>query len=98
MPFFSVVRFKVKPGQDAAFLAAHDGGKAAWPGLIRGVMIKTGDSAYCLIAEWADREALVAARPAMIATLDSFRSVLEEWGEGKGVTDAVSGDVVLALN
>lgn len=98
MSVFNVVKFKVKPGQDAAFLAAHDGGRASWPGLTRGVMIRTGDSTYCLIAEWPDRDVLVAARPAMIATLDSFRALLEDMGEGRGITDAVSGEVVLALN
>ena len=97
MSVFNVVKFKVKPGQDAAFLAAHDNGKASWPGLIRGVMIKTGESGYCLIAEWPSGDVLVAARPAMIATLDSFRAVLDDMGEGRGITDAVSGEVVLAL-
>jgi hypothetical protein len=29
-------------------------------------------------AEWSDMDALVAARPQMIATLDSFRDTLEE--------------------
>jgi hypothetical protein len=30
-------------------------------------------------------------------TLDSFRATLEDQGEGRGVTDAVSGAVVLDL-
>jgi hypothetical protein len=33
----------------------------------------------------------------MIATLDSFRDTLEDLGGGLGVTDPVSGSVVLAL-
>ncbi len=33
----------------------------------------------------------------MIATLDSFRSTLDELGPGKGITDAVSGESVLSL-
>jgi hypothetical protein len=60
-------------------------------------MIKTGDRSYCIIAEWTDVDALVKARPMMIATLDSFRDTLEELGGGLGVTDPVSGPVVLAL-
>jgi hypothetical protein len=40
---------------------------------------------------------LIAARPAMIKTLDSFRSLLEDQGSGRGITDAVSGLVVLDL-
>lgn len=97
MTVFNVVKFKVKLGQDAAFLATHDNGKASWPGLVRGVLIKTGESGFCLIAEWSSKDALVAARPDMIATLDSFRSLLDDVGEGHGITDAVSGEVVLSL-
>jgi quinol monooxygenase YgiN len=97
MSTLNVVKFKVKPGQEEAFLDAHRAGKASWNGLQRGVIMKTGENAYCLIGEWANRDAMVAARPAMIATLDSFRATLDEAAEGKGVTDAVSGDVVLTL-
>jgi hypothetical protein len=35
--------------------------------------------------------------PIMIATLNSFRETLEDLGGGLGVTDPVSGPVVLAL-
>lgn len=38
-----------------------------------------------------------AAREQMIATLDSFRDTLEDLGEGRGVTDPVSGPVVLEM-
>ncbi|MBB4361793.1 quinol monooxygenase YgiN [Bradyrhizobium sp. CIR18] len=97
MQVYNVVRFKVKPGEEAAFLDAHRNGKAKWPGLEHGVIIKTGEQTFCLIGTWASQDALVAARPAMIKTLDSFRSVLEDQGNGRGVTDAVSGPVVLDL-
>jgi len=33
----------------------------------------------------------------MIATLNSFRDTLEDLGGGVGLTDAVSGPVVLAI-
>jgi hypothetical protein len=97
MTTFNVVRFQVKPGRDEEFLAAHRDGKARWPGLVAGHIIKTGDQGYCLIGEWADAEAMKAARPQMIATLNSFRDTLEDLGGGRGVTDAVSGDEVLDL-
>ena len=42
-------------------------------------------------------DALVKARPNMIATLNSFRDTLEDLGGGLGVTDAVAGPVVLGL-
>jgi hypothetical protein len=52
----------------------------------------------CLVAaEWSDMDALANARSQMIATLDSFRDMLEELGGGLGVTDPVAGPVVLAL-
>ena len=37
------------------------------------------------------------ARSNMIATLDSFRDTLEDLGGGVGLTDPVSGPVILAL-
>ena len=55
MSAFNIVKFKVKPGQDEAFLNAHRNGKARWPGLSRGTIVKTGDGTYCLIGEWPDK-------------------------------------------
>jgi quinol monooxygenase YgiN len=97
MTTFNVVRFRVKAGRDEEFLAAHRDGKARWPGLVNGHIIKTGDRTYCLIGEWADTAAIKGARAEMIATLDSFRDTLEDLGGGLGVTDAVSGDKVVDL-
>jgi hypothetical protein len=97
MTAFNVVRFRVKPGREQDFLDAHRKAEASWPGLERANMIKTGDRAYCVIAQWSDIESLARARPSMIATLDSFRDTLEDLGGGLGVTDPVSGPVVLAL-
>ena len=68
-----------------------------WPGLRHANIIKTGDDTYCIIAEWTDVEALVEARPKMVATLNWFRDTLEDLGGGLGVTDAVSGPVVMPL-
>jgi hypothetical protein len=98
MTTFGVVRFRIKPDREAEFLDAHRNGKAKWPGLIEGQIIKTGERTYCLICKWADTSALGGARPAMIATLNSFRDTLEELGPGLGVTDAVSGDSLVDLN
>jgi hypothetical protein len=97
MSAFNIVRFRVKPGKETQFLDAHRDGKANWPGLQRGTMIKTGDHTYCLIGEWADTGAIAGARSEMIATLNSFRETLDEAGPGLGVTDAVSGPTVLDL-
>ena len=97
MTAFNAVRFRVKPGRDRDFLDAHKNILKEWPGLRRVSIFKTGEQTYCLVAEWTDMEALGKARPQMIATLNSFRAVLEDLGDGKGLTDAVSGAVVLDL-
>ena len=97
MTAFNAVRFKVKPGRDEEFLSAHRGVGADWPGLRHASIIRTGERGYCIIAKWEDEASLAAARPHMIATLDKFRDTLEELGPGLGVTDPVSGPVVLAM-
>jgi hypothetical protein len=97
MTTVNVVRFRVKPGMDEAFLDAHRQGKADWPGLRRGFIVKTGERSYTLVAEWKDMSAIAAARPDMIGTLDTFRHALEDLGNGLGVTDPASGEIVLLL-
>src|SRR5258708_36975606 len=97
MTAFSAVRFRVKPGRDQDFLNAHDKIGATWLGLMHANIIKTGDRAYCIIAEWKDMDACIQARPNMIATLDSFRDTLEDLGGGLGVTDAAAGPLGMGL-
>jgi hypothetical protein len=97
MTAYNAVRFRVKPGREQDFLDAHKRVEGDWPGLEHANIIKTGERTYCIIAEWTDMDALTKARPDMIATLDSFRDTLEDLGGGLGVTDPVSGPVVLAL-
>lgn len=97
MTAFNTVRFRIKPGREQDFLDAHRKVAEAWPGMLHANIIRTGERAYCIIAEWADMDALAAARPQMIATLNSFRDTLEDLGGGLGVTDPVAGEVVLAL-
>lgn len=97
MTAFNAVRFKVKSGQEQVFLDAHKRVDRSWPGLRHVNMIKTGERSYCVIGEWDSMEALAAARPEMIKTLDSFRDTLEDMGSDLGVTDPVSGPVVLTL-
>jgi antibiotic biosynthesis monooxygenase len=97
MTAFNTVRFRVKPGREQEFLDAHKATARDWPGLRHVNIIKTGDRTYCIIAEWNDMDSLAAARPKMVGTLDTFRHVLEDLGGGLGVTDPVSGPVVLEL-
>jgi quinol monooxygenase YgiN len=91
MTAFNAVRFQVKPGRDQDFLDAHAKVERNWPGLRHANMIQTGDHSYCIIGEWDDMDSLAAARPHMLATLDTFRGMLD------GNTDPVSGPVVLEL-
>jgi hypothetical protein len=95
MTAFNVVRFRVKPGQDEAFLAAHrDLGVEGFSGARRFSMIKTGDGTYCVVGEWNNFDDIVNARPMMIGLLDNFRHMLEDLGS-VGVTDPVSGEAVI---
>jgi hypothetical protein len=94
MTAYNVVRFRVKPGRESEFVAAHRNRPAGFAGLRRFSLIQTGDRTYCAIGEWNDFKSLVAARPKMIALLDTFRDTLEDLGGGLGVTDPVSGEVV----
>jgi len=95
MTAFNVVRFRVKPGRESDFVEAHRRARLEAPGLRRFALVRTGERTYCVIGEWTDASALAAARPAMIAVLDTFRDTLEDLGGGLGVTDPVSGDMVL---
>lgn len=95
MTAFNVVRFRVKPGHDQEFMDAHKNLAAEWPGLRHANIIKTGEQCYCIIGEWSDMDAFAAARPYMIRTLSSFRHTLEDLGGGLGITDPVSGPVVM---
>jgi antibiotic biosynthesis monooxygenase (ABM) superfamily enzyme len=97
MKAFNVVRFRVKPGEEARFLDAHHNAHPDFAGYRGGAIIRTGDRSYCFIGGWDDFDSLVAARPQMIAMLDTFRDALEDLGGGLGVSDPVSGETVVEL-
>jgi quinol monooxygenase YgiN len=99
MTAFNVVRFRIKAGREQEFLDAHQPQfvRSKWPGWKRVDLVQTGDRSYCVIGEWEDMAAMAAARPNMIAALNSFRDTLEDLGGGLGVTDAVSGPVVIEI-
>ena len=92
--FVSVVKFKVKSGEEQNFINSMK--KFNLPdGLIYRKLIKTGDNSYCSIVEWANEDSLVSARPQMIAFLDTIRDILIEISEDLGVTDPVSGPLII---
>ena len=99
MTAFNAVRFRVKPGQEQAFVDIHRTNmKTDLPGLRKFSLIKTGERTFCIIGEWDSMASLGAARPAMIGNLDRLRPILEDLGGGLGVTDPVSGEAVLELS
>jgi hypothetical protein len=97
MTAFNVVRFRVKPGREAEFISAHRKAHPDFAGFKRFLLIKTGERSYCAIGEWDSQQSIVASRPRMIAMLDTFRDTLEDLGGGLGVTDPVSGEVVVEM-
>jgi hypothetical protein len=97
MTAFNVVRFRVKPGHEARFVEAHRQARPRFKGFLGGSLVKTGEQTFCIIGEWRSFQSLAAARPQMIAILDGFRDTLEDLGGGLGVTDPVSGEVVVKL-
>lgn len=96
MTAYNVVRFRVKPGNEDAFLKVFREMPKP-PGSRRAAVIKTGERSYCMIGEWNGMNDIVAARTKMVADLDKMRDLLEDLGGGLGVTDPVSGDTVLEL-
>jgi hypothetical protein len=97
MTAFNVVRFRVKPGNEQGFIDAHRALRPAFKGYLGGSLIRTGDQTFCIVGEWRNFQSLVAARPQMISILDGIRDMLEDLGGGLGVTDPVSGEVVVRL-
>ena len=97
MSAFNVVRFRVKPGYEVAFVDAHRRLQPGFEGFLGGNLVKTGDRSFCMVGQWQNFDVLAAARPQMIALLDSFRHMLEDLGGDLGVTDPVSGESVASL-
>ncbi len=97
MTAYNVVRNRVKPGHEKDFEDAIRNLDRDYEGMRKFTAIKTGDRDYCMIGEWDSMDAIVAARPKMIKSLDTFRDLLEDLGSGLGVTDPVSGEVVVEL-
>jgi hypothetical protein len=97
MTAYNVVRFRVKPGRDQEFIDVHRVAAPEFTGMRRFSMVNTGEGTYCIIGEWDSFDDIVAARTGMVGMLDRFRHMLEDVGTGLGVTDPVSGDVVLEM-
>ncbi len=97
MTAYNVVRFRVKPGMEDAFVdsqrRAIEGNDM--PGALSAALVKTGERQYCFVGRWDDYDSLIGARPQMISFLDEVRGYLEDLGGDLGVTDPVSGVAVV---
>jgi predicted nuclease with TOPRIM domain len=103
MTAYNVVRMKVKPGHDKEFIDLNSGldpeirERFRKNGLRRFTVIKTAERAYCIIGEWENFDGIVKSRPDLIKTLDGYRPILEDLGNGLGMTDPVSGEAVVDI-
>lgn len=98
MTVMNVVHMRVKPGMVEEFIRLHqDFDLKAMPGGRNVWLVKSGERSFIVVGEWADMDVMVAARPAMIASLDKLRPILEDLGGGRGVTEPWSGEVALHL-
>ncbi len=92
--FLNSVRVIVKEGCEDQYLTAVE----AWTcpeGMTDRYLAKTDERHYCFVGLWESEEKLVAARPHMIKHLDSVREFLDEISPELGVTDPVSGPVLI---
>lgn len=98
MTAMNVVHMRVKPGKVDEFIRLHeDFDLKAMPGGRNFWLMKSGENSFVVIGEWDSLTALAAARPAMIASLDKLRPILEDLGGGRGVTEPWSGEVALHM-
>ena len=92
--FASCVRFKVKPGNEGAFIDKIKEFELP-AGALSHTALATGENTFCTFVTWKSEADLVNARPSMIAFLDTARDLLEEISPVLCVTDPASGPIVL---
>lgn len=99
MTAMNVVHMRVKPGKEEDFVRLHRELEArSIPGMKNFWLVRSGERSFVVIGEWASHEAMVAARPSMVANLDKLRPILEDLGGGRGVTEPWSGEVALHVH
>ena len=96
--FMNVVRSKVKEDKKDEYMKKlkeffHN--MKGTDGLVSMKQIQTGSNSMCIIGEWQDEQSIAKARDKMIAGLDTVRPLLEEISPELGLTDAVSGPVIM---
>ena len=96
--FMNVVRSKVKEGKKDEYIEKVKeffNNMQGTDGLISMKQIQTGPNDMCIIGERKDEQSIAKARNKMIAGLATVRSLLEEISPELGVTDPVSGPVIM---
>ena len=96
----NVVRSIVKEGKKDEYMIKlkefFDNMKGT-DGLISMKQIQSGPNSMCIIGEWKDEQSIAKARDKMIAGLGIVRPLLEEISPELGVTDPVSGPVIMEV-
>ena len=92
--YTNVVRFCVKSGKQQEFESLFSKAEK-WDGQLLHILAKTGQQTYVAYGFWESEKIMADARPQMIGLLDSNRHFLEELSPELGVTDPVSGNVVI---
>ena len=98
--FMNVVRSKVKEGMKEEYMKKLQdffNNMKGIDGLISMKQIQTGPNNMCIVGEWKDADSIAKARDKMIAGLDAVRPLLEEISPELGVTDPISGSVIMEL-
>ena len=98
--FMNVVRSKVKEGMKDEYMKKLQdffNNMKGTDGLISMKQIQTGPNNMCIVGEWKDADSIAKARNKMIAGLDAVRPLLEEISPELGVTDPISGSVIMEL-
>ena len=98
--FMNVVRSKAKEGMKDEYMKKLQdffNKMKGTDGLISMKKIQTGPNNMCIVGEWKDQESIAKARDKMIAGLETVRPLLEEISPELGVTDPVSGSVIMEI-
>ena len=96
----NVVRSKVKEGMKDEYMKKLQdffNNMKGTDGLISMKQIQTGPNNMCIVGEQKDADSIAKARDKMIAGLDAVRPLLEEISPELGVTDPISGSVIMEL-
>ena len=90
------VRCRVNDNNRDAFVSALKSfDKTNYIGVLSYQIVDCGEGKVCTTVVWESQDDLIEARPMLIEFLDSVRPLLEEISPELGVTDSVSGEIIL---